>query len=285
MADYFQINPQELDGDGELWKLLPSDIFPFDHQITSSTLNRPTYSCYNPHNYSLAQQQLSCMGFEDRLSQSLAALSFSQDSGLSPPSHGFGTPPPNLRRFRPAVQCVCCAGSLPVRCLVCNGCLSGTNRVRTGFRNEAFSTGDLPVYPCHFMNSNPNPVLYLAERFIEQQRLIRGFLERQRRSTANRVVENRFVPFSGGCGGNRIGHGTGDYGGTGVFLPRIPANGSSATSADRMNDHPKRRQGARSRHGEEDPRNSFMNMAQMKRQEDYLSQVSPDMGLPAEWTY
>lgn len=141
------------------------------------------------------------------------------------------------------------------------------------------------------MNSNPNPVLSLSERFIEQ-RLMRGFLELQKRATANRVVENPFVPFSGGGGGNRIGHGlhgTRDYGGTGVFLPRIPANSSSATSTERMNDHPKRRQGARNRHGEEaqilPPRNSFMNMVQMKKQEDYLSQVSPETGLPEEWTY
>lgn len=77
-----------------------------------------------------------------------------------------------------------------------------------------------------------------AEYFIEER--VWALLDPQRRIMANRVVENRFFPFSGNVGG---GTGVGyvrDYGGTGVFLPRIPTNISSTSSADPMDDHPRR---------------------------------------------
>lgn len=65
----------------------------------------------------------------------------------------------------------------------------------------------------------------------------RALLSRHNLTVANRVLENR--PFSGD-GVNGVGFRR-HYGGTGVFLPRIPANVSS-TSAKPI-DNPRRRQG------------------------------------------
>ncbi|KAL3536036.1 hypothetical protein ACH5RR_004497 [Cinchona calisaya] len=265
MAKYLQ-NPQDLndddDDDGDLWKFLPSDILPVEHQMissSSSNFNDPNHSSYNNYNNNYTinhpQQQLSsCMGLEHRLSPRFSALSFSE---YTPPPHSFVIPPPYLGLFRPAVQCICGSGSLP-------------------------------IYSHHFMNPNPNPVLAQAERFIEER--VEAVLDRQRRTPANRIVDGPVYPFSG----NGVGYAR-DYGGTGVFLPRVvPSaanNISSASSADHIDHRPRRRrQGSRSRHDEEahqylPTRNAFMNMVPMKKPEDYCIQVSSEMGLPEDWTY
>ncbi|XP_015070639.1 uncharacterized protein LOC107014998 isoform X2 [Solanum pennellii] len=192
--------------DGELW--LPSDIFPVEETV-SSTSNKLK------NNNPIASSLCCCYSCVLLLRHHHNSIFMAEQQVL----HSVPKPfPITERRFRPAE-----------RCCTCTDCSISDYFERS--RRE--TTGPPPVYP---------PV-QLHHQKEEQSR----FIGIQRRNLGlNRFAGNWVSPFVGG-GGNGGGSGGGfngesssvrDYGGTGVFLPRIPTN---------INNNGGKKQGGRNR--------------------------------------
>ncbi|XP_022889456.1 uncharacterized protein LOC111404967 [Olea europaea var. sylvestris] len=143
--------------------------------------------------------------------------------------------------------------SRPVACFGCSGGGGGT-----GSRWP----GSSPVYPYQFLN----PVQSLLHTFIEARPWT---LQRQQnRFTPNRVLS---IPGSGTA--------MGAQGGTGVFLPRTSANGSTTVTGRSPNN-----QYARSGHGVRSKLVVQLPRKNLIKREECHGYVAP-VSLPNDWTY
>ncbi|CAI9097610.1 OLC1v1034081C1 [Oldenlandia corymbosa var. corymbosa] len=248
----------------ELWKFLPSDIFPLDQQPPPEVRpiqNRPNNSNFGYHH------SASCMAGQQK-HQGFTSYSF----------HGRGPPHPPPRRFNlgpppppPNFQMLRMADHRPFRGPSPEGCFCVSGGCRIG-ANPVYQQGAGTVWPGYRPGNpvkNRNPVQIQAECFMAER--ARALQAMQYSSWMNRVTTTRVFPKgSDGAGGGGIGF----LGGTGVYLPRIPDNVSS-TPANRG-----RKQGARM--GQENGE------SQKKKKEDCRSQEASaelEEGLPEEWTY
>ncbi|XP_010262986.1 PREDICTED: uncharacterized protein LOC104601385 isoform X2 [Nelumbo nucifera] len=124
--------------------------------------------------------------------------------------------------------------------------------------NYCFSPGSLPVYQVRPMK----PVQPQVEGCVQQPRA--RVLQSQRQNQ----VQNSFFPFQ--VNGSVTGGFVREYGGTGVFLPRI------ATSAD-----VKKKQNVKN--GEEYQQRPSIRKVGLGKQEGF--KPPSEMGLPQDWTY
>ncbi|MCD7453093.1 hypothetical protein HAX54_019671 [Datura stramonium] len=220
--------------DGELW--LPSDIFPVEEAVSVSVPsnkfknnNSPItssfcccYSCILRHgndrrSFLMAEQQ-EAAAVDESIIQRFAAISLLQH-------HSVPKPFPVTERFRPAERCRCTDCSFS-ECFEPNG----------GGGRELLRTGPPPVYPYQLY---PPPVQLQdqIESLIETRARVLQMQEMNRFNRMHNLCRtlagldqfagNRFLPFVGvgGCGGfNGESSSVRDYGGTGVFLPRVPNN-------------------------------------------------------------
>ncbi|XP_055815325.1 uncharacterized protein LOC129885147 [Solanum dulcamara] len=221
--------------DGELW--LPSDIFPVEEPVSSTNKlnnNNPItsslcccYSCllflrnHNDHSsFFIAEQE------------EAAAISLLQHHSHN--THSVPKPfPITERRFRPAERCCSCT----------DFSVSEYFELNRGGR-EVVQTGPPPVYP--YQLYPPVQLQHQVESLMEARAWIlqkeeqNRFIRMQRRNLGlDRFAGSRFLPFVGGGGGiNGETSSVRDYGGTGVFLPRIPTN---------VDNNGRKRQGGRNR--------------------------------------
>ncbi|XP_010315572.1 uncharacterized protein [Solanum lycopersicum] len=188
--------------DGELW--LPSDIFPVEETVSSANNKLK-------NNNPIASSLCCCYSCVLLLRHPHNSIFMAEQQVLQSVPKPF---PITERRFRPAE-----------RCCTCTDCSISDYFERS--RRE--TTGPPPVYP---------PV-QLHHQKEEQSR----FIGIQRRNLGlNRFAGNWVSPFVGfggnGCGFNGESSSVRDYGGTGVFLPRIPSN---------INNNGGKKQGGRNR--------------------------------------
>ncbi|KAM3266323.1 putative protein isoform X1 [Capsicum annuum] len=214
--------------DGELW--LPSDIFPVEEPaVVPCNSNKfknnnsfcCCYSCLLHRNGNGNGQNAvvaAAGGTNESIIQRLAAISLLQQQqqqqhrAESTPKEPFSV---TERRFRPVDKCSCTNCSL-------SECFQ---RNRTG--RGLLRTGPTPVYHNHLyppaVQHQVESLMEARTRFIQMEEQNR-FIRMQRRTLGlNRFDGNRFSPFVGATSGlNGESSSVRDYGGTGVFLPRIP---------------------------------------------------------------
>ncbi|KAL3347363.1 hypothetical protein AABB24_021173 [Solanum stoloniferum] len=215
--------------DGELW--LPSDIFPVEETVSSTNNNKLSsslcccYSCvlllrHHHNNHSsifMAEQEES------------AAISLFQYRSHN--THSVLKPfPITERRFRPAE-----------RCCSCTDCSISEYFEQNRRVTELLLTGPPPVYPPVQLQHQIENLMEARAQILQKEEQNR-FIRMQRRNPGlDRFAGNWVSPFVGGGGGggfNGESSSVRDYGGTGVFLPRIPTN---------INNNGRKRQGGRNR--------------------------------------
>ncbi|XP_060200928.1 uncharacterized protein LOC132629234 [Lycium barbarum] len=202
--------------DGELW--LPSDIFPVEEIVSVSVPhnnkfknNSPTTSsfcccdsCLHHHNDHLS---LKAAVTDENIIQRFAAISLLQQRPLN--IHSVPNSFPITERFRPADRYSCKDYSL----------------------TECFETGPqlvyqpVQLYPPVQLKHQVESLMEARSRVLhvqaEKNRFIRMH-NMKRNPGLDRFSGNRFLPFGGSAnGGSSSGR---DYGGTGVFLPRVSTN-------------------------------------------------------------
>ncbi|XP_010246895.1 PREDICTED: uncharacterized protein LOC104590069 [Nelumbo nucifera] len=226
--------PPNLD-DGELW--IPSDIFPDE----VSTKFSPEFPSEITYMEDLAHQLAT-----------FALLERNQTVANPPPNL-----PPNLEYFRRQGRYGAVA---PPRTGFSfgfgRGPTAGHHLFSSG--NEGFPAGSRPVYQYRPMK----PVHAQVESSVHQPG------DRSLQKQQQNQGQNRFLPFQ--VNGSGMGGLVREYGGTGVFLPRI------ATTAD-----VKKKQSGKT--GEENQQKSCNKKVALEKQEAF--QLSSEMGLPQDWTY
>ncbi|KAH0724361.1 hypothetical protein KY284_000226 [Solanum tuberosum] len=202
--------------DGELW--LPSDIFPVEETVSSTNNNKLSsslcccYSCVLLLRHHHHNNHSSIFMAEQEESAAISRLQYRSHN-----THSVPKPfPITERRFRPAE-----------RCCSCTDCSISEYFERNRRGRELLLTGPPPVYP-------PVQLQHQVESLMEARALIlqkeeqNRFIRMQRRNPGlDRFAGNWVSPFVGGGGGggfNGESSSVRDYGGTGVFLPRIPTN-------------------------------------------------------------
>ncbi|CAK9152956.1 unnamed protein product [Ilex paraguariensis] len=246
--------PPNLD-DGEMW--LPSDIFPID-EVPSKL---------KPRNYS---SELLCMEEIAQRFAVFASLERNRTQSFNKP-HTYL----ELERFREPVR-YGSVGSFPGG--YCVGVNGGT-RVGYGghgWGNGGVLTGSRPVYQYELLN----PVQFQFESFMEAR--VRGLQRQQVRFMQNRIMGRRFLPLQGnGIGvGNNGGGVLREYGGTGVFLPRM-----ATTTTTNDNSDARKRNSVRNRQDAQFYPQRNVISVNVRKQEEGHCHLPPDMGLPQYWTY
>ncbi|PSS21457.1 Vegetative cell wall protein like [Actinidia chinensis var. chinensis] len=204
------------------------------------------------------------------LAQRVAALAFLERRR----SQTLPKPPPNLVRFIPPVR-YGSASSLPDGCFGFNG---GFGLGLYGFGVEGLWTGYRPVYSVQVVNS----VQPQVECVVEAR--ARVLSREQNRVLQNRVWERPVLPLQGrGLGGGLER----EYGGTGVFLPRIGTTKTTTrarTTTSTLN--VRSQQSVRNRQEiQVIPHRSPIKMVDVRKQEECHYHLPPEMGLPQDWTY
>ncbi|XP_049371558.1 uncharacterized protein LOC125836431 [Solanum verrucosum] len=216
--------------DGELW--LPSDIFPVEETVSSTNNNNKLssslcccYSCVLLLRHHHHNNHSSIFMAKQEESAAISLLQYRTHN-----THSVPKPfPITERRFRPAE-----------RCCSCTDCSISEYFERNRRGTELLLTGSPPVQLQHQVES-----LMDARALILQKEEQNRFIRMQRRNLGlDRFTGNRVSSFVGGSGSGGGGGGgfngesssVRDYGGTGVFLPRIPIN---------INNNGRKRQGGR----------------------------------------
>ncbi|XP_059643174.1 uncharacterized protein LOC132285030 [Cornus florida] len=246
MADF----PPNLD-DGELW--LPSDIFPDEIPSRKS----PFYHSELTHLQNLAQHFAALALLQRFRNQTVAK----QRLNLAP----------NSERFEPAVP-YDSTGYRRAWHFGFNGSAGVGHGVDGyGIGSRGTWTGCRPAYQYHFVQ----PVQPQVESFMEARARV---LQKQQKQFLQ--SQNMVLPFRG----SRVGGGfVREYGGTGVFLPRI--NSTTTTNVAR------KRQSVTNNRKEFQvipPRNSIKRGVDEERREECHYQLPPPemgLGLPQDWTY
>ncbi|KAK9289546.1 hypothetical protein L1049_007702 [Liquidambar formosana] len=224
---------------------LPSDIFP-DEVIPSR---------YSPH--------FPCI---DDLAQQFAGYTLLQPSQTTPKK-----PPPNVEPFKPPVG-YDAVDSPPSRHFSVNGG-PGVGQTLYSYETGGFCAGLRPFYR-YFILQPAHPQV---ENFLQMRARV---LQRQQNSSQNRVL-----PVE------RSGFGRGGFvrdssEGTGVFLPRVAATTTTTTTNSAITDV-RKKQGVRNRHEAQVTQqiHTFDEVAMAQQQEECHCQLSPETGLPQDWTY
>ncbi|WJZ93510.1 hypothetical protein VitviT2T_012443 [Vitis vinifera] len=255
--------PPNLD-DGELW--LPSDIFPEEVPSKFGTHHLPSEFAYMSD-----------------IARQFAAFTLLQPPQTHP-KHPLNLAP-NLERLRPMIRygpygrpgcsttvAVTGIGDSPCVCDSPCGC---------DCRLRSCWDGGRPLYEYR----NVKPPQPQVDSFLQTRTLA---LQRHQ----NRF-QNRSLPFQrsgsglGGGGGGGGGFGfVRNYGGTGVFLPRISSTTTTSPNPTATDDS-RKKQGMNNWHGMQVslPRKPTMNGIGGGKQEECIRQLPPELALPQDWTY
>ncbi|KAA8518463.1 hypothetical protein F0562_015937 [Nyssa sinensis] len=182
-------------------------------------------------------------------------------------------PQPNLELFRSPVR-YCSNRSLPAGYFGFHGGVGLPHGLHE-YGAEGVWTGSKPVYRYRHLFPVQSPV----ESFVEARAKVSQ--RQQNRFVQNRVMENRVLPYQGGGIGLGGGGSVREYGGTGVFLPRIAASSSSSTTTVA-------RKGKSLRNRQDIqviPQRNSIKRFDMGKEEECHYQLPPEMGLPQDWTY
>ncbi|KAJ4705390.1 putative Embryo sac development arrest 12 [Melia azedarach] len=231
---------------------VPSD-FLFDPHLRLHHQNQ------NQH-HNVRRQRLPCM---NELADHFTALSLLQRGQIP---HNFG-----LERFKTPVQRV----PVSVRPQF-TGRFGASGGRELGQRIHergagSFSSGVKSGYDSQFLKPTPAQLQsYMKER-------ANRVLQRQQ----NRLLQqNRILPYQGSGYGSNGGF-LREYGGTGVFHPRINNYTTSVSTASVAK---KQSMGDRQKIQATQQRNSMKKSAVvLSKQEEY--HLPPDIGLPRDWTY